>query len=271
MFMDWFVIPISSIINICSEKQIPVIFHACGAKQIDSKYLINKLQKTLSNECIKYISVRDSIDLVNKCYLKYSKLRAINTFDSALLSKQIFSNIQKANSHFVGLGIMSVPSVNNKKIIEFWLNIIQILEKKNTPYKLFCNGSDGDYHILNEILTIKKLKKEKFSLPRPKRPYDLIYCITRFKSIISFRLHSHIIAASYAIPSIAIVWDKKVPAFFDKIGLLDRCKMLDTNCMDIVKSLEKAENEGIDNSIILRQGIASKTSLLNSIKKYMNR
>ena len=54
------------------------------------------------------------------------------------------------------------------------------------------------------------------------------------------------------------------------MGILDRCKTLNTNYIDIVKALKKAENEGINSSIILKQGIDSKISLLNNIKKYIN-
>ena len=271
LFMDWFVIPISMIIDICNKKHLPIIFHACGAKQIDNKYLINKLQKTLSNQYIKSISIRDDINLVNEVYLKYSNIIATETFDSALLSKQIFSNITKTSSEFIGLGIMSVPSIKDEQIIHFWLNIIKILEKKHISYKLFCNGSDGDYKLLRKLLVIKNLSEKEYSLPKPKTPSDLVYSITRFKSIISFRLHSHIIATSYSIPSIAIIREKKVPIFFSKIGLLTRCKTLDTNCIDIVKALEQAEIDGIDKQLILKQGIASKFSLLNNIKNVLNK
>ena len=155
LFMDWFVIPINMIVTYCNKKHLPIIFHACGAKQIDNKYLINKLQKTLTSRYIKSISIRDDINLVNEVYLKNANIMATETFDTALLSKQIFSNIRKEPSNFVGLGIMSVPSIDDKQIIFFWLNIIKILEEKRIVYKLFCNGSDGDYNLLKKILAVK--------------------------------------------------------------------------------------------------------------------
>ena len=54
---------------------------------------------------------------------------------------------------------MSVPSIDDKQIIFFWLNIIKILEEKRIVYKLFCNGSDGDYNLLKKILAVKNLKR----------------------------------------------------------------------------------------------------------------
>ena len=53
MFMDYFVFPIKKILNIASKKNIPVIFHACGAKKIKDKYLLKELQKQLSLNIIK--------------------------------------------------------------------------------------------------------------------------------------------------------------------------------------------------------------------------
>ena len=105
---------------------------------------------------------------------------------------------------------------------------------------------------------------------RPTIPEELIANISEFKSLISFRLHSHIIASACGIPSIAIIWDKKVEEFFKKINLEKRCKTINSSIQDIVDSLEIAEKEGIDNDMIKRQGDLSKKSLLDNINRIVN-
>lgn len=49
------------------------------------------------------------------------------------------------------------------------------------------------------------------------RALELVDVIATCEYIISFRLHSLILAAAYDIPSIGLVWDSKVTSFFETI------------------------------------------------------
>ena len=217
--------------------------------------------------------MRDNLDLVNKVYLKFSSIKAIETFDTALLTREYFSYcINEKNRTCVGLGIISLNNskFSEKILIKFWINIIDELSKRNIKWKMFCNGAQCDYRLAKKILNLKGMEEKKFLQKRPTIPEELIANISEFKSLISFRLHSHIIASACGIPSIAIIWDKKVEEFFKKINLEKRCKTINSSIQDIVDSLEIAEKEGIDNDMIKRQGDLSKKSLLDNINRIVN-
>lgn len=270
MFMNFFVGNLGFLLDFYNKKQIPVIFHACGAKNIINKDIIKKLQKVLSYDNIKSISVRDNLNLVNNIYLKYSSIKAVETFDTALLTKEYFSHCINEKSRIcVGLGVISLSNseFSEKLFINFWINIIDELNRRNIKWRMFCNGALSDYYLAKKILKIKGLKEEIFLQERPKTPEELISNISEFKSLISFRLHSHIIASACDIPSIAIIWDKKVEEFFKKINLEKRCKTINDSAQDIVDCLELVEKEGIDNNIIKKQGYLSKKSLLDNINR----
>lgn len=266
MFMDYFVFPIEKLIKFFKKRDIPVIFHACGAKKIENKNLEERLKKILLLDIVKSISIRDDINLVNTRYLMISKKKAVKIFDTALCTNEYF-NVNKVHKEsIVGLGIMNCDRFRDEDQINFWSNLIDELDKRKIKWQLFCNGSEADYKMLKNMVVRKNLNKNQY-LMRPKTAQDLVNVISNFNKIISFRLHSHIIAASMGIPTIGISWEKKVNQFFHNLGLEYRCKTINTSVQDIVDCLELVEKEGINNTIIKKQSYLSKKSLLDNINR----
>ena len=86
-----------------------------------------------------------------------------------------------------------------------------------------------------------------------------------FQSIISFRLHSHIIAASLDIPSVGVVWDDKLRFFFQKTGHEERCCTVSDKPETVLKKLQIAENEGYDRLLLEKQKNDSANLLFDMI------
>lgn len=276
MFMDYFAIPIERFTHYAAIKNIPVIFNSCGTGHIKSKRLIYLLKKSLARENVIHISSRDDWEKINELYLKKTKRYAYETFDPALCINEIYDVKKKENAYAIGLGIMHIHdnyrSVKEQDLLVFWSNVIQFLNAKKIKWKLFCNGGDADYNFALKILKHLKYKNSDLLLERRATiPKELIESISTFKSIISFRLHSHIIATSLDIPSIAIVWDDKLKFFFRKIGAFDRCKTVHSTPKEILDALSKAENIGYDQNLLNKQRQFFKDdflkNILNIIKK----
>lgn len=217
LFLPCFIFQISYLVNKCEENNIPVIFNCCGFGKLKSKILFYKLKHSLNKKIVHSISIRDheniAKQLINRPFEK--------NYDIALLSNENF-NILKKDNHLIGLGIMYIEQDRNL-LIDFWQKIIKELNTKNINWKIFCNGSSEDYEFSKQILKNLNLNQEKYIVNCPKRPDELVNTISEFSSILSFRLHSHIIATSLYIPSIAMVWDKKIEDFFKYLNLEDRC------------------------------------------------
>nr|WP_300902252.1 polysaccharide pyruvyl transferase family protein [uncultured Acetatifactor sp.] len=117
-------------------------------------------------------------------------------------------------------------------------------------WKIFTNGAPYDEEIVDRLLNDLGIhdKKNKLVLPRAMDAESLVNNITSFEKIISFRLHSHIIAASFGIPSYGFAWDSKVREFFSKLDAPQRCKELaekiDYECLfeDVNKDLNDIED-----------------------------
>lgn len=255
MFKDTFVFPIAEYVKCLSKKNIPIVFNACGAGEILSPKMRNVLSEALSNPNVIAISSRDDIDKINELYLNNSSKKTVKTYDPGLWVDEVY-NIRKKNSDIVGLGVMYAHNMKFKDMLGFWKGIIDELNNRKVKWKFFCNGVEKDYELAQYILNslgYSEEEKKKLLIPRPKRPKEFVEIISSFKSIISFRLHSHIVAYSLDIPGVSIVWDEKIRFFYRGIGLENRCKNLKDNCLDIIKELENAEIEGYDNKLRTQQ------------------
>lgn len=266
IFMDYFVPSIEKLLHIFENNNSPVIFHACGAKEIYDIKLRNRLINILSSKVIKSISIRDDIDLITNYYLSKSNIKAIKTFDTALNAKPYLVDKKIIGKPIIGLGVIYCEEIDNEKQIWFWMKIIDELNIRDIKWQLFCNGNKADYKIMEIIAERKRINKNIYLQDKPKTAEDLVNNIATFKKIISFRLHSHIIAASLDIPSIGISWEKKVQQFFNNIQLSNRCVTINTPVKDIINLLECINS---NNSIIKNQAKRSKDLLIKSINEFL--
>lgn len=97
--------------------------------------------------------------------------------------------------------------------------------------------------------------EEKYLAPRPQKTIDLIKKIYSYKATISARLHANIIAVSYDIPTIGLVWNNKLKFFGERIECPERFLVKEqfTNANFVITVLENAilngYNKGVINSL----------------------
>lgn len=266
LFMDYFVLYISTFVKYFSKNKTPIIFNACGAGNIKSKILLRKLRKTLNNENVKVITSRDNVDKINKEYIKSNKKNATKTYDPAICASDVYGINKKMDSKTIGLGVMKLSNIDEQKIEEYWLNIISELEKKNIGWQIFCNGEYDDYMLAKKISIqaeeIYGKKDVPYLAQRPTKPKELVELIANYNKMISFRLHSHIIAYSLQIPSLAIVWDEKVKGFFKNINHDENCFLLND---DVVNKLDVLTYKERDKQCLEQQKKELKEILIQSI------
>jgi len=82
----------------------------------------------------------------------------------------------------------------------------------------FTNGAGEDHACLDavraRIEAVKAVPAQSIAfLDRPRRPADLARIIAACDAVVGHRLHAHIVAYSYAIPSVGLPWDGKLAAF----------------------------------------------------------
>lgn len=266
--MDYFVFPIYYYVKYLAKRNIPIIFNACGSGPIHDKKLIRMMKKALGNEKIKSISTRDDLQKLQTLYFDTNGGQIQRTFDPALCTEEVY-DITEMQTDKIGLGVIYCKNITEEENLSIWRNIIRELEKRKLKWEIFCNGSPGDFAFGNRLLThlgYSEKERTNYIVQRPKRPQELVATISRYKKIIAFRLHSHIIAYSLNIPSIALIWDEKLKFFFKKINHEERCLNAFSSSKQVVELLAEIEYEKEDLELKERQKKYLKELLYTNIE-----
>ena len=264
LFMDWLSLDVCEFLKHFERTNTPVLFNACGVGISISKQIQERVQQYLNSDNVHLISTRDDVEKIEERYLRGNK-KAVPTYDPALWTAETYQASGKKLGA-VGLGVMYCNEIPVRKLMRFWIRVIKELNRRQIPWKMFCNGSRDDYNLGCYILKKLHLDRDMYLEPCPEVPEMLIHQITSFDALISFRLHSHIIAASYGIPAIALVWDDKLRFFYKHLKHPERCMTVGDSVAEVVDSLERAMKEGYDMELIEAQKRYARELLLTEME-----
>jgi len=112
----------------------------------------------------------------------------------------------------------------------------------------FTNGAAEDEGLKDMLETRGSLRRDRIAFaPRSKSPEDLARLIAHNDAIVSHRLHAAILAYSYGVPAIGLLWDEKLASFFQSIGHPERAKEFDdATTARIEHIVGKAIADGLD-------------------------
>ncbi len=254
LFMGRYGIFLSEYVKAFAARNIPVYINGCGVghNHNNSPAVTKLLADALTNDICKYVSCRDDTEYMNRLIL--NKREILSTFDPAVWTDETYRITHTAEGRgIIGLGIMYAPHLPQKKLLNFWTRMVEVLEEKHLPWSFFTNGAGADEWYARQVFS--KLPASVGSFEEhftqvPQKPCDLVQMLDGFKGIISFRLHSHIISASIGVPSVAITWDQKVPVFFEKIEYPERCFTIDDSVEQILTAFENAVETGYKKELL---------------------
>jgi len=254
LFMDYFALQIFILIKILSWNNIPVIFNCIGLSELKSNDKINLylLRYAVNHKIVISVTIRDGIDYFKENIFSRTDLIIEKTLDPAFELKDYYTINNTIAIKKIGIGIMDIRSINKTGYIT--INeatyilvikcIIKILRKLNLDFEFFTNGLVDDQKYAEYICKILK-EKEKMS-ERPLQPTDIVNNVVRYSRIISFRLHSLIVATSLGIPSIGFIWENKVKEFAYLIGNSYFINFHDDVINQLEKSLKWLLNEKLE-------------------------
>ena len=250
---------IKIVIQYAQKYNIPVMFSGVGVEGYDEDDLdCQKLKADINKECVKYITTRDNIDLLNKYYIEdKDKIISAKVSDCVCSINQLYS-YKKKETNTIGLGMIRSNlfldygiNYSDENAINLYKEIYYKIIESGKKCKFFTNGGLTDEEFAENLTKILNVDKNEILVERPKNTEDLIKTITSFEGIIVGRLHASIIAYSYNIPSIGLVWNQKQKQFGETIGYPNRfIEYENFNADKILYELQKALKEGyssIDN------------------------
>lgn len=263
MFMDRYTLFLAEIVRRFRARNIPVFFNACGTGPAYSPKIARVLKETLKSPNVRYVSSRDNAALVTE---KYAPCR--ETFDPALTAAEVYGVSKAEKADTIGLGVIFNQEISEEKQTVFWQKLVRELDRRGEKWQFFTNGDPLDMAYARLLLTTMpghRGNEEKLLRPRDTEPEALVRTIAGYRSILSFRLHSHILAASLDVPSVAMVWDRKLPFFFEKVGHPERCFRVDSDPVTVLDTLSRAEREGHNRELLSQQIRSAKEQLLRAM------
>lgn len=256
---------IYKISSVLEKHEIPFFFSSVGLGVLQKKD-ISLYSQVFSMSFFKGISCRCHASRLNNLFFHGDNI-VVDSFDSVVTSAHFFDIKKKEKSDIIGLGVMSSSRYERSFLISFWQKIIYLLKKNNIEWEIFTTGDERDYALAQEILRNNNIEEQKI-VRRPMSPLDLLVVESNFKKILSFRLHSHIIAYALGIPSVGLCWDEKIRDFFDKISKPDCCFGVYASVDEIVKKILSIDFEAYskNNDNILKKSKLCYDFLRNSIE-----
>lgn len=245
------------IIKLAKKYNKPIIFSAVGIENYNPENeKCIRLRKVLNWDCVKMVTTRDNFDDLLKLKSR-DDLFIAHVADPAVYAGIVFRKfISKEPKNKIGIFVIRGAAFEDNNIkmsyeesAKMWIEIIEELEQRNMDYELLTSGHFSDEAFMDYLVRQcgVKLSKCVFNMYKPEQ---LIEKISTYAGVISCRLHPGILSYSLKVPAIGIEWNPKVSGFYNSIGYGNRViKTADFNASQVIDSLEKAMQEGVQQNI----------------------
>lgn len=219
---------IIEILNEAQRLSIPVFFNAVGVEGYDADdERCRNLKSALNLPCVKGISVRDDYTAMRDYYISNPDILVSSVFDPATWSAQVYPRLSQPTFRHVGLGVVreglfadyGFPEINREFQLDFWRDVVSRLEADGYTWEIFTNGVGDDEIFAQEVLSYIGHGKKAL---RPAEPAQLVNTICSYEVIIACRMHTNILAHTFSVPSVGLVWNDKLAFWGEKIGHGDR-------------------------------------------------
>ena len=117
-----------------------------------------------------------------------------------------------------------------------------LLEERGVDYAFYTNGSFLDNNSLLYFAKEYEIPPERIIIPQSTR--KLVETVYGFTSVAAIRMHSSIISYALSVPSVNLVWNDKIPFFYQNIGYPDRAVSFDDwSAEAAIKRLAEIDND----------------------------
>lgn len=142
------------------------------------------------------------------------KARSVNKINTLGICYQDINSLSLHSDHLRKIGVKGVENIISE--------IIDQHLARGYKVEIFTNGEIADFISANNFYKSKYVDEVNVAIvDRPTDPMSLINLISSYSRVISFRMHAAIIAYSYGVPTLNLVWDKKIQEVWDRFGALE--------------------------------------------------
>lgn len=229
-----FPLKLRAALRVAARHRIPVWVHACGVSTRWSPLGRAILRDVWRDVRLVDVAVRDAASKAawDAHLAGVTGLTARIVRDPGFLTAGVYGAGAAAGSrrnHRVGLGVIGPeaiahhggPRVRTETLLAWFTELAQHLSRAGKKLTIVSNGSLEDEHfarLLERALGASPQDAPRVLLPRHSLPADLVATLAGLESLVAFRMHALIAAASLGVPTFALAWDRKVQTIMHSIG-----------------------------------------------------
>ncbi len=246
---------VEQIISIARDQHALVMMNGVGIEGYDENDIrCQKLKGMINDSCVKVITTRDDIDILNNNYMTNKDILTSRVGDPALWTPEVY-DIHRAET------IRDVVAVNlirgnvyqdygNKLsplgLENLYRHLLRKLDERGIRWVLFSNGMKADdafgkalletmgYHENDKLVTFSSTE-------------EYMRYLSSVACTFGARLHACIISYAMDVPVTGLIWNDKTRFFSEIIG--KRQYFFDENELDvdkIVDAIQQAANDQHD-------------------------
>jgi polysaccharide pyruvyl transferase WcaK-like protein len=225
-----FPLKLAAAAKICSAAAVPFGVYAVGAAESRSRTGRRLFRRVLTACQPDVVFARDAASASR--LLDLGAISAKVCLDPGILASELWPTAASGmRRQAVGLCITH-PAVlshhggavggSSQAFMDRVVALIERLTAENYSLVCFTDGANEDELFLTRCrdrLRNSGLAGNRIVFaPRCGNPAELARLVSSFDAVIAHRLHACILAYSYKIPAIGLLWDPKLDAFFEAVG-----------------------------------------------------
>ena len=230
---------VENIVEICEDQNIPVMFSGVGIEGFDlGDFRCKRLKSSLSSNCVKVVTTRDFIEILDNHYGLNPSTRSMLVGDPALWIPECYG-IQKKQNKIPKIGINVIRGeiyrdygnqLKPEELKLIYINLLSSLDDKGVDWVLFSNGMKVDQEFGFSILKTMG-KSPQNIIAAPKTAKELVELISGFDVIFGARMHACITSYSLDIPVVGLIWNGKLARYSELTG--QRCMFFEEDEINI--------------------------------------
>ena len=235
---------IDRITAIAEDNGTPVIFSSLGINNMHADEESGaRLNEILRRKCVRAMSVRETAEVFTP-FAEGCNFTVVSVCDPAVWAKHVYRKevleVRNAKKRrIVGLNVVrgGLFKANGKKWTlddeeAYFKKLTELFDQKGIEYRFFTNGSVLDNNSMAYIA--KNIGADPDKLISPDSTREVVRAIAGFDAVLAIRMHSAIISYALDIPSIDLVWNEKIPYFYQNTGYPDRALELELCTPEVV-------------------------------------
>jgi hypothetical protein len=240
-----FPIKVSNALDLAAGKKLPAAIYGVGVSSKWSATGVRIMRASLAKAKPAYVSVRDAASKshFDRLFADAAGRQALIVRDPGLMIGRFAPERMPGSGRGLGLCITSSVAIryHSAEAIEdgelglWYIALCKAVAKRGERIVAFTNGSPEDEDFLDTIEDrLREASVTGFERRRPDTPNELVALISAFSCLVAHRMHAVIAAVSLGVPVFALLWDEKVEAFMESVGMSDSTAFVRTGNEDEV-------------------------------------